>query len=196
MAKWRKIPHVFLTYKNPCLYKDKNAGGTQASVEVEIHSNSQHMMWDMLQDLAKLDETQLWTCHAFFLLWFRRKMTRSLFNLHVVQLRITFFVGTRRAWWSSDLSVWISIWLWEALWIWFDYELQVKERALELAAAMKTEDGVTGAVKAFFKHLPPRNPPTQPSPVPTGFFEPCFGSVRKCFGCSWVFDCMHFSFIV
>ncbi|RWR96104.1 sterol 3-beta-glucosyltransferase UGT80A2-like protein isoform X1 [Cinnamomum micranthum f. kanehirae] len=61
---------------------------------------------------------------------------------------------------------------------------KVKERALELAAAMETEDGVTGAVKAFFKHLPPRNPPTQPSPVPTGFFEPCFGSVRKCFGCS------------
>lgn len=106
-----------------------------------------------------------------------------------------FFFGTGLAWWSSDLSVWISVLLWEALWIWFDYELQVKERALELAAAMETEDGVTGAVKAFFKHLPPRNPPTQPSPMPTGFFERCFGSVRKCFGCSWVFNCMYFSFI-
>ena len=32
--------------------------------------------------------------------------------------------------------------------------MQVKERAKELAKAMKNEDGVTGAVKAFYKHYP------------------------------------------
>ncbi|KAG6422344.1 hypothetical protein SASPL_118912 [Salvia splendens] len=37
----------------------------------------------------------------------------------------------------------------------FMLDPQVKERAVELAKAMENEDGVTGAVKAFFKHLPP-----------------------------------------
>ncbi|OVA01580.1 UDP-glucuronosyl/UDP-glucosyltransferase [Macleaya cordata] len=60
----------------------------------------------------------------------------------------------------------------------------VKERALELAKAMETEDGVTGAVKAFFKHLPRKKPEPEPSPLPSGFFGPCLGSVKKCFGCS------------
>ncbi|XP_020259999.1 sterol 3-beta-glucosyltransferase UGT80A2 [Asparagus officinalis] len=62
---------------------------------------------------------------------------------------------------------------------------KVKEQAVELAEAMKTEDGVTGAVKAFFKHLPKRSETPerpvdyQPSPI-----EEILGPVRKCFGCS------------
>lgn len=32
--------------------------------------------------------------------------------------------------------------------------MQVKERAIELAKAMENEDGVTGAVQAFYKHIP------------------------------------------
>lgn len=67
--------------------------------------------------------------------------------------------------------------------------MQVKERAVELAKAMEDEDGVTGAVKAFFKHLPrkaffkhlPRKElePDPAEPTPSNFF-----SVRRCFGCS------------
>ncbi|GLU07871.1 hypothetical protein SLE2022_248100 [Rubroshorea leprosula] len=61
---------------------------------------------------------------------------------------------------------------------------QVKERAVELAKAMEKEDGVSGAVKAFFKHLPRKhlphkNPEPEPSPEPSPFF-----SIRRCFGCS------------
>ena len=33
--------------------------------------------------------------------------------------------------------------------------MQVKERAEEIAKAMENEDGVTGAVRAFYKHFPP-----------------------------------------
>ncbi|XP_031405285.1 sterol 3-beta-glucosyltransferase UGT80A2 [Punica granatum] len=55
----------------------------------------------------------------------------------------------------------------------------VKKRAVELAKAMENEDGVTGAVRAFFKHLPCRKPEPEPEQVPSSFF-----SVRRCFGCS------------
>lgn len=55
----------------------------------------------------------------------------------------------------------------------------MKARAVELAKAMENEDGVTGAVKAFFKHLPRRRPEPEPEPVSSGFF-----SISKCFGCS------------
>ncbi|KAG4936170.1 hypothetical protein JHK85_051089 [Glycine max] len=56
---------------------------------------------------------------------------------------------------------------------------KVKERAIELAKAMENEDGVTGAVKAFFKQLPQKKSESDADPQPTGFF-----SVRRCFGCS------------
>ncbi|EYU17976.1 hypothetical protein ABFS82_14G210200 [Erythranthe guttata] len=39
----------------------------------------------------------------------------------------------------------------------------VKERAVELAKAMEDEDGVTGAVKAFLKHLPRKKLEPEPS---------------------------------
>ncbi|KAK4407316.1 Sterol 3-beta-glucosyltransferase UGT80A2 [Sesamum angolense] len=57
----------------------------------------------------------------------------------------------------------------------------VKESAVELAKAMENEDGVTGAVKAFLKHLPRKNrePDPIPEPTPSSLF-----SVRSCFGCS------------
>ena len=55
----------------------------------------------------------------------------------------------------------------------------MKERAVELAKAMENEDGVTGAVKAFFKHLPFKKPEPEPEPVTSSFF-----SLSKCFGCA------------
>lgn len=55
----------------------------------------------------------------------------------------------------------------------------MKERAVELAKAMENEDGVTGAVKAFLKHLPPIKAEAEPSPEPSNLF-----SIRRCFGCS------------
>ncbi|XP_068663802.1 sterol 3-beta-glucosyltransferase UGT80A2-like isoform X1 [Aristolochia californica] len=66
----------------------------------------------------------------------------------------------------------------------FMLDPKVKDRALELAKAMESEDGVTGAVKAFLKQLPRKMPQPQPSPMPSGLFEPCLGSVKICFGCS------------
>ncbi|KAM1003641.1 hypothetical protein EV1_003896 [Malus domestica] len=61
----------------------------------------------------------------------------------------------------------------------FMLDPKVKERAVELAKDMENEDGVTGAVKAFFKHLPCRKPDPEPEAVPSGFL-----SVSRCFGCS------------
>lgn len=58
-------------------------------------------------------------------------------------------------------------------------QIQVKERAVELAKAMEDEDGVDGAVKAFFKHLPRRKPDVEPEVVSSSFF-----SLSKCFGCA------------
>ncbi|KAF8094274.1 hypothetical protein N665_0367s0057 [Sinapis alba] len=57
---------------------------------------------------------------------------------------------------------------------------KVKSSAETLAKAMKDEDGVAGAVKAFFKHLPSTKQDLQESiPEPSGFL-----SLRQCFGCS------------
>ncbi|KAH9784961.1 Sterol 3-beta-glucosyltransferase UGT80A2 [Citrus sinensis] len=59
----------------------------------------------------------------------------------------------------------------------------VKERAVELAEAMEKEDGVTGAVKAFFKHY--SRSKTQPKPERETSPEPSrFFSISRCFGCS------------
>ncbi|KAH7838807.1 hypothetical protein Vadar_031434 [Vaccinium darrowii] len=48
----------------------------------------------------------------------------------------------------------------------FMLDPQVKERAVELAKDMENEDGVSGAVKAFFKHLPRKKPRPEPEPDP------------------------------
>ncbi|KAI9180715.1 hypothetical protein LWI28_007463 [Acer negundo] len=65
----------------------------------------------------------------------------------------------------------------------FMLDPKVKESAVELAKAMETEDGITGAVKAFFKHFPRSKnqpkPETEPSPEPSSFF-----SISRCFGCA------------
>ncbi|XAR61000.1 Sterol 3-beta-glucosyltransferase [Bertholletia excelsa] len=61
----------------------------------------------------------------------------------------------------------------------FMLDSKVKERAVELAKAMENEDGVAGAVNAFFKQLPRRKPEAEPAPQPANLF-----SIRKCFGCS------------
>ncbi|KAF5480962.1 hypothetical protein F2P56_001662 [Juglans regia] len=61
----------------------------------------------------------------------------------------------------------------------FMLDPKVKQHAVELAKAMESEDGVAGAVKAFFKHLPRKKPGLEPEPVPSSLF-----SISRCFGCS------------
>ncbi|RWV91446.1 hypothetical protein BHE74_00023282 [Ensete ventricosum] len=61
--------------------------------------------------------------------------------------------------------------------------LQVKENAVQLAKAMETEDGVSGAVKAFLKHLPPKISP-QVTPEPSSFMDFLVAPMRRCFGCT------------
>lgn len=61
--------------------------------------------------------------------------------------------------------------------------MQVRENAIELASAMENEDGVAGAVRAFFKQLPKKNkksstPERESEPVPSKFF------LSRCFGCA------------
>ncbi|XP_028773067.1 sterol 3-beta-glucosyltransferase UGT80A2 [Neltuma alba] len=58
---------------------------------------------------------------------------------------------------------------------------QVKERAVELAKAMENEDGVAGAVKAFYKQLPRKKSEAEAEaePTPSSLF-----SISRCFGCS------------
>ncbi|KAK4781638.1 hypothetical protein SAY86_015740 [Trapa natans] len=56
---------------------------------------------------------------------------------------------------------------------------KVKERAIELAKAMENEDGVTGAVRAFLKHLPLKKAEQDLEQTRSGFFSIC-----RCFGCS------------
>ncbi|KAL6210901.1 hypothetical protein ACLB2K_016131 [Fragaria x ananassa] len=56
---------------------------------------------------------------------------------------------------------------------------KVKERAIELAKDMENEDGVTGAVMAFFKHLPRKKLESEPETISSGLF-----SISRCFGCS------------
>nr|AZQ26942.1 UGT80A25 [Avena strigosa] len=66
----------------------------------------------------------------------------------------------------------------------FMLEPEVKQKAVELAKAMESEDGVTGAVRAFLKHLPSsKADENSPPPTPPGFLE-FLGPVSKCLGCS------------
>lgn len=57
---------------------------------------------------------------------------------------------------------------------------------------METEDGVTGAVKAFFKHLPSQLP-SRHSPPPSSSVDPFLGPFRRCLGC--LPDSWHLSFL-
>ena len=54
--------------------------------------------------------------------------------------------------------------------------MQVKNRVSALAAAMKNEDGVTGAVNAFHKHFSLKKPKDEVA-APSGL---C--SLKGCFG--------------
>nr|WHU24140.1 steroidal glycosyltransferase [Anemarrhena asphodeloides] len=66
----------------------------------------------------------------------------------------------------------------------FMLDPKVKDRANELAKAMESEDGVTGAVKAFFKHLPKKAPTEEhPQETPSPLME-ILGPVRRCLGCA------------
>ncbi|KAL2486119.1 Sterol 3-beta-glucosyltransferase UGT80A2 [Abeliophyllum distichum] len=61
----------------------------------------------------------------------------------------------------------------------FMLDPEVKDRAVELAKAMENEDGVAGAVKAFFKHFPRKKLDPETEPASSSLF-----SMRRCFGCS------------
>ncbi|XP_022967211.1 sterol 3-beta-glucosyltransferase UGT80A2 isoform X1 [Cucurbita maxima] len=61
----------------------------------------------------------------------------------------------------------------------FMLDPMVKKSAVELAKAMENEDGVEGAVKAFFKHYRPRKTEPESEPEDSTVF-----SMRRCFGCS------------
>lgn len=62
----------------------------------------------------------------------------------------------------------------------------MKNRAKELAEAMKTEDGVRGAVKAFYKHFPWGEETERPSGamVSGNKHHHSMLSLRQCFGFS------------
>ncbi|KAM0949565.1 putative sterol 3-beta-glucosyltransferase [Dioscorea sansibarensis] len=62
----------------------------------------------------------------------------------------------------------------------FMLEPKVKESAVELAKAMESEDGVTGAVKAFLKHLPKAQ--TETAPESPNFLDPILRPVKRCLG--------------
>ncbi|WJX77452.1 sterol 3beta-glucosyltransferase [Trifolium repens] len=58
---------------------------------------------------------------------------------------------------------------------------EVKRRAVELANAMKNEDGVVGAVNAFYKHFPDQSTDTEAEPMLVAPVHKKF-SIRGCFG--------------
>lgn len=58
----------------------------------------------------------------------------------------------------------------------------MKQRAVELANAMKNEDGVIGAVNAFYKHYPRQKLDIMAKPKPAASVHSCF-PIRGCFGC-------------
>ncbi|XP_058737429.1 sterol 3-beta-glucosyltransferase UGT80A2-like isoform X1 [Vicia villosa] len=59
---------------------------------------------------------------------------------------------------------------------------EVKVRAVELANSMKNEDGVVGAVNAFYKHYRPKKPDTKDESKPVASINKHF-SIQGCFGC-------------
>lgn len=60
---------------------------------------------------------------------------------------------------------------------------QVKNNADAIAKAMENEDGVSGAVKAFHKHLPKKMPQPLPPPTDHSLIDSFFTGVGKVFGC-------------
>lgn len=60
---------------------------------------------------------------------------------------------------------------------------QIKKNADAIAKAMENEDGVSGAVKAFHKHLPKKMPPPLPPPTDYSLIDSFFKGVGKVFGC-------------
>ncbi|KAK8541807.1 hypothetical protein V6N12_014430 [Hibiscus sabdariffa] len=65
----------------------------------------------------------------------------------------------------------------------FMLDPEVKRRAVELAKDMEGEDGVAGAVKAFYEHFPGKTPKAK-DPIPIPIPIPSSGrlSLRRCFG--------------
>ncbi|XP_030540725.1 sterol 3-beta-glucosyltransferase UGT80A2-like [Rhodamnia argentea] len=68
----------------------------------------------------------------------------------------------------------------------FMLDPKVKECAEELAKAMEHEDGVEGAVKAFYKHFPLRSLNSDPESLPAHSMHSNSSrlSLRRCLGCS------------
>jgi len=65
----------------------------------------------------------------------------------------------------------------------FMIDPKVKERAVQLAKAIESEDGVDGAVKSFLKHLPQkRDSEATPTAPQSTFMQPLLLPVKRCFG--------------
>ncbi|XP_050221886.1 sterol 3-beta-glucosyltransferase UGT80A2-like [Mercurialis annua] len=62
----------------------------------------------------------------------------------------------------------------------FMLDHKVKERATELSKSMENEDGVKGAVNAFYKHFPDKELESMPQSPPA---SSRFPSIIGCFGC-------------
>ncbi|GJN38393.1 hypothetical protein PR202_gb27429 [Eleusine coracana subsp. coracana] len=65
---------------------------------------------------------------------------------------------------------------------WFPCIFRWKEKAVEIAKAMESEDGVTGAVRAFLRHLPSKTE-EKIQPQSSSFLE-FLGPMSRCLGCS------------
>ncbi|XVE62205.1 hypothetical protein DITRI_Ditri06bG0100200 [Diplodiscus trichospermus] len=61
----------------------------------------------------------------------------------------------------------------------FMLDPEVKARAVKLAKAMEGEDGVAGAVNAFYKHFPGKKAEDEPDPAPS---HSRLFPIRRCFG--------------
>ncbi|XP_039162166.1 sterol 3-beta-glucosyltransferase UGT80A2 isoform X2 [Eucalyptus grandis] len=66
----------------------------------------------------------------------------------------------------------------------FMLDPKVKQCAEELAKDMEHEDGVEGAVKAFYKHFPREKLESDPDTLPDLHFHSSGLSLSRCFGCA------------
>lgn len=100
--------------------------------------------------------------------------------MRISQMKWACFFQKQMLWFNSCLVLLGALRLKLTITLNWSLYFQVKDHAIELAKAMENEDGVTGAVKAFFKQLPQKKPESDTEPSSSKFF-----SLSKCFGCSW-----------
>ncbi|KAK4408203.1 Sterol 3-beta-glucosyltransferase UGT80A2 [Sesamum angolense] len=194
VAEALKVPiHIFFTmpwtptseFPHP-LSRVKQSAGYRLSYQI-VDS----LIWlgirDMINDVRK-KKLKLRANHLFK--WFHKGLSR-IFRMDIYGVLTSFlnqksYISFKLAHSESNASSqWLKnkdLYLLDNCphdWLFLQCAAVVKERAVELAKAMENEDGVTGAVKAFFKHLPRTKLDPDPEPTSSNFF-----SIRRCFGCS------------